>query len=89
MNTNDVNYKYCFNKLQENPLFENLDKETMGSLMECFSLKKWKKNTAFFHGDKTFYNFYIIVSGRLKMYQIDAENGKEFTVLLLTENDVF
>lgn len=89
MNPNHVNYEYCLSKLQQNPLFENLDKETMDSLMDCFSLKKWKKHTEFFHGDKTFYKFYIIISGRLKMYQIDTENDREFTIFLLAQNDVF
>jgi len=89
MNPKDTNYIYCLNKIQENPLFENLDKETVISLMDCFSLKKWKKNTEFFHGDQTFYKFFIIVSGRIKMYQISPENGREFTVFLLHDNDVF
>ncbi|MGC1631969.1 MAG: Crp/Fnr family transcriptional regulator [Gelidibacter sp.] len=89
MTANDLHYEYCLNKLRINPLFENLDDETMESLMGCLSLKKWNKNSEFFYGDQTFYKFFIIISGRLKMYQIDIENGREFTVFLLTQNDVF
>lgn len=89
MDTNDLHYDYCLNKLRKNPLFENLDDETLASLMSCLSLKKWEKNSEFFYGDQTYYKFFIIISGRLKMYQIDVENGREFTVFLLNENDVF
>lgn len=89
MNFKDPNYQCYLSKLAQNPLFQNLDEETMKSLMDCFSLKKWEKNTEFFHGDHTFYKFFVIVSGRLKMYQINPENGREFTVFLLTQNDVF
>ncbi|GGG37167.1 Crp/Fnr family transcriptional regulator [Bizionia arctica] len=89
MNIKDPNYQYYLSQLAKNPLFQNLDADTMISLMDCFALKKWEKNTEFFHGDHTFYQFFIIISGRLKMYQINPENGREFTVFLLTQNDVF
>ena len=89
MTANDLHYEYCLSKLRINPLFENLDDETLESLMGCLSLKKWNKNSEFFYGDQTFYKFFIIISGRLKMYQIDIDNGREFTVFLLTQNDVF
>lgn len=86
---NDANFPYCLSKLRENPLFKNLDNDTIVSLMDCFSLKKWKKNTVFFHADQTLFKFFIIISGRMKMYQIDSENGREFTVFLLAQNDMF
>jgi CRP/FNR family transcriptional regulator len=66
-----------------------LDDATLDSLLQCFTFKRWKKNTEFFLGDQTFYKCYIILSGRLKMYQIDPVNGREFTVFLLRDNDVF
>lgn len=89
MDINDLQYGYCLIKLRKNPLFKNLDDATLASLMECLALKKWKKNTEFFYGDQTYYKFFIILSGRLKMYQVDIENGRQFTVFLLNENEVF
>ena len=89
MKTNDPDYEYCLNKLQLNPIFQNLDHDTLVSLMDCLALKRWDKNSEFFYGDQTFYKFFIIISGRLKMYQIDIENGREFTVFLLNKHDVF
>lgn len=89
MTVNELHYEYCLDKLRINPLFEHLNDETLESLMGCLSLKKWDKNSEFFYGDQTFYKFFIIISGRLKMYQIDIENGREFTVFLLSQNDVF
>ena len=89
MNVNDPHYDYCLSKLSKNPLFENLENETLVSLMKCLSLKKWDKNSEFFYGDQTFYKFFIIISGRLKMYQMDVENDRKLTVFLLNENDVF
>ena len=72
MTENDLHYEYCLGKLRTNPLFENLDDDTLVSLMGCLSLKRWHKNSEFFYGDQTFYKFFIILSGRLKMYQIDV-----------------
>lgn len=89
MHPNDLQYEYCLSKLHKNPLFEHLDNETLVSLMDCLTFKKWKKHTEFFYGEQTYFKFFIIISGRLKMYQTAIQNGREFTVFLLNENDVF
>lgn len=89
MDIKDLHYQYCFNILHENPLFQHLDQEMLTSLLACSTLKKWQKHTRFVYGDHTFYKFFIILSGRIKMYQIDTESGREFTVFILKEHDVF
>lgn len=89
MESNDVNYIDSLDFLKQNPIFKDLNEVVLSSFLECFSLKTWEKHTEFFHGDNTFYKFYIIVSGRLKMYQMNPVNDREFTVFLLTKNDIF
>ncbi|GAA4282227.1 Crp/Fnr family transcriptional regulator [Gaetbulibacter aestuarii] len=89
MDSKDLHYNYSLELLAKNPIFKNLDEATLESLLSGFSYKKWEKNTEFFHGDQTLYKFYIVLSGRLKMYQVDVEQGREFTVFLLKQNDLF
>lgn len=89
MKPTDLHYEDCLAFIRLNPIFKNLDEDHLTSLLEYFSLKTWKKNTEFFHGDKTFHNFHIIASGRLKMYQIHPVNDRDFTIFLLSKDDIF
>jgi CRP/FNR family transcriptional regulator len=57
--------------------------------LSLFHEEEWPKNTCILNQEKLVYHFYIITSGRIKMYQVDALNGKEITIFLLTKNDVF
>ncbi len=49
----------------------------------------WKKGAQSFQGDKTLHRFYIVLSGRVKMYQIDAKTGKEYTLFINSPGDFF
>ncbi|WP_378179854.1 Crp/Fnr family transcriptional regulator [Aquimarina sp. SS2-1] len=81
-------FEYCKNILQQNPIFRNLEESTLDSLLSGVKFKKWKKG-AEFHHHETLNNFHVILSGRLKIYQINPENGRELTVFLLSRHDVF
>lgn len=69
-------------------LLKELDKERSQSFLSLFKEEKWPKNTCILSSDKLEYRFYIILSGRVKMYQINP-SGKELTLFLLTKSDVF
>jgi CRP/FNR family transcriptional regulator len=70
-------------------LFNNLDKESYNELLSRFHEEKWPTSTCVLNQQKWFNNFYIILSGRVKMYQVDPESGREITLFLLTESDSF
>ena len=70
-------------------LLNNLDKESYDELLSLFHEEKWLKNTCILNQEKLKNNFYIILFGRVKMYQVDLKNGKEITLLLLTKSDSF
>ncbi len=82
-------FEYCKTILQENAIFSNLTKDVLNSFLEGLKLKKWKKDTEFFTTNDVNENFYIILSGRVKIFQINQETGREFTVFLLKKHDVF
>lgn len=88
MKTTDINYEACKTQLKENKLFNHLGDDTLNSLLECFKHKVWKKNTGFFQNDGMANNFYIILKGRLKTYQIDLNRDRVYTVSLLRKDDV-
>ncbi|WP_231896406.1 Crp/Fnr family transcriptional regulator [Gramella sp. MAR_2010_147] len=58
-------------------------------LLNYFHEEKWKKNTCIINHQKFLFHFYIITSGRLKMYNVDGISRKEHTLFLLKKGDVF
>jgi len=70
-------------------LLKDLDKESYNGLLSRFHEEKWPKSTCVLNQEKWFHNFYIILSGRVKMYQVDPKSGKEVTLFLLAKNDSF
>lgn len=75
-----VNNCIIFNSLEEGP--RNL-------LLSLFHEENWPKNTCILNNQKFFFHFFIIVSGRVKMYQVDDFGEKEITLFILSSNDIF
>lgn len=83
-----LNHKYK-GLLSECDLIKTWDKETVNSFLRLFSEEKWTKNTCILNHEKLSLKFHIILSGRVKMYQVDQVSGKELTLFLLSKCDFF
>ena len=70
-------------------LFADLSKEQWLDLLEDFHEEKWSKNSCIINHQKFLFHFYIITSGRIKMYNVDEFSEKEHTLFLLKKSDVF
>ena len=70
-------------------LFANLNKLEWQDLLKDFHEEKWSKDTCIINHQKFLFHFYIITSGRIKMYNVDEFSEKEHTIFLLKEADVF
>lgn len=68
---------------------KEMDKESTNSFLSIFKEENWEKNTCILENEKLSYKFHIILSGRVKMYQVDPITGKELTLFLLIKGDVF
>lgn len=79
-----------YEKVLENyPFLKNLEKESFNELLSLFHIESWPQHTCVLNYEKCFNNFYIILFGRVKMYQVDPKNGKEITLFLLAKSDSF
>lgn len=58
-------------------------------LLQHFHEEKWPRNTCIINYQKFLFHFYIITSGRVKMYNVDEFSEKEHTLFLLKKGDVF
>lgn len=70
-------------------LLHSADAEACNSFLSLFHEEKWDKNTCILNHEKCYHNFYIILSGRVKMYRVQPKGGKEITLFLLTRSDIF
>lgn len=70
-------------------LFSGLTNGHWKELMVNFHEEEWPKETCLVNHQKFLYHFYIIVTGRIKMYNVDEFSEKEHTLFLLKKSDVF
>lgn len=70
-------------------LLKTLDKETSSTFLGLFREEKWPKNSCILNPEKLSLKFHIVLSGRIKMYQVDPFSGKELTLFLLSQCDFF
>ncbi len=80
--------KKAFDVLRDLGLFHLLDAEVLRTmLMECTPVQ-WKKADTIDYRIGTQY-CYIIVSGRLKVTQVDPNTGRSIALFLLKEGDIY
>lgn len=75
--------------LRKNKLLKDLEKENLLLILNELKEEVWPKATCNLGKYRTSNYFHFIVSGRLKIYQIEGHSGREFTFFLLKKGDVF
>ncbi|WP_169578114.1 Crp/Fnr family transcriptional regulator [Salinimicrobium xinjiangense] len=68
---------------------KDLDDKELNALLNELEKVVWPKSTCNIYRERTSNHFHFVISGRLKVYQIDQDSGREFTFFLLKKNDAF
>ncbi len=89
MKVDDKKRNRYIKDLKENCLLKDLDQEEINILLKEISEESWPKNTCLIDREKVRRRFHFIIEGRLKIYKLDPLTGREFTLFLLSRNDVF
>lgn len=76
-------------KNHEIQLFENLDETFKIEISNYSKLLIFEKGEILFCGDELMHHFYIILSGRVKTFQLNLQNAKEQTIFILRSGDMF
>ncbi|MBA1438400.1 MAG: cyclic nucleotide-binding domain-containing protein [Epsilonproteobacteria bacterium] len=63
-------------------LLSNLNKSFEDDFYKYAKTLQFKKGASPFYPDDLLKHFYIVVSGRIKTYQINFENNKEQTIFI-------
>ncbi len=74
--------------LHQSPLFAGLDDAVLDEMLSHFRRETWKQGRQV-TGQESGQRFHIILSGRLKMAQINPETGRMVTLFLLQPGDGF
>ena len=75
-------------RLKAFELFSSLNNTTLENILEECTLVIWKKSKTI-DADIGMKYFHIILSGRLKLTQIDPKTGRSVALFLLEEGDIF
>jgi len=69
--------------------FYNLDTKAQSEITRFTQRLSAKKGETLFSGDELLRYFYIVISGKIKSYQLNLDNGKEQTIFVYRESDMF
>ncbi len=75
-------------KIYDIQLFQELDESLIEEINQCAKLVGFKKKHPLFCGDELLNYFYIIISGKMKTYQLNLNNAKEQTIFILKSGDM-
>ncbi len=89
MNIGLEKYRYYTEILSGSKLFLELPYSSLNELLEIASSQIWPKKVCVLDTHKKCYKFYIIISGRLKVYNYDIEKDRQLTIFILETQDVF
>ncbi|KYJ86659.1 Crp/Fnr family transcriptional regulator [Sulfurovum riftiae] len=69
--------------------FQALEPTVQSEISRYTKRLSFKKGETLFSGDEILRYFYIVLNGKIKSYQLNLENGKEQTIFVYREGDMF
>ncbi len=88
MQPTDHAYQTIFKTLHEMPLFEKLDETTLHNFLKHCKLTTWSKSETI-DSDRGLHYCHILLSGRLKILEVDPITGRSIAPFLLTTGDIY
>ncbi len=70
-------------------LINNLDQSFQNDFYSYSKIVQFQKGSTPFYSDDLTQYFYIVISGRIKTYQINFDNNKEQTIFIYKKGDMF
>lgn len=89
METTSTHYARCKIALRESRLFNRIDDAALNQIFAGIGCEHWPVGTFKNNGDFCGNHFYCIVSGRVKMYQINPMSGRYYTIEIMKAGDCF
>lgn len=88
MNTDNQHFIRYMESLKASIFFKDVSVDDLRPLLERMTPKLWEAKT--FHNNREITaTFHVIVSGRLKVFQMHPVTGREHTIFMFSHGDVF
>ena len=88
MNKENVDFSRYQQVLQSSSFFEDSSTTSIDNLLDLMTAEKWNVKS-FKSSIEVSSTFHLIVSGRLKVFKSHPDSGREHTVFVLSDGDVF
>jgi len=75
--------------IQSIELFNNVTESFEEELYSVSTIKEYQKGSNPFYPEDLLNYFYMVISGRIKTYQINFQNNKEQTIFIYKKGDMF
>ena len=69
--------------------FPNIDEGLKHEMVQYASVIPFEKGDTLFEYDNTLEYFFVIIDGKVKIYQMNLENSKEQTIYMLSKGDMY
>lgn len=88
IDSNDNHYTRYLESLKDAEFFENVDTASLADMLSKMVPTKWGAKT-FRNSSTTASSIHFIVSGRLKVYQVNPATNREHIIFILSKGDMF
>ena len=88
MTPKDIHYQKYLKALSQSPFLKDSNIESLEQLLNQMTQELWKTKN-FKSCIEVGSTFYFIVSGKLKVFKSNPDTGREHTVFVLSDGDVF
>jgi CRP/FNR family transcriptional regulator len=88
MTPQNIDYKRYLQELQQSSFLKDSSTNSLNHLLSQMTVEHWSAKS-FKNSLEVASTFHFIVSGRLKVYKSNPDSGREHTVFVLSDGDVF
>lgn len=88
MSPENNHFLRCLEALKDSFLFKDLEVAVLHKMLTSMTRSQWDTGT-FKTGKDVKSILHFIISGKLKEYQINPNSGREHTIFILSQGDVF
>jgi CRP/FNR family transcriptional regulator len=88
MTSENIHYQRYLKALTRSPFLKESTTESLERLLSQMTVERWNVKS-FKNSLEVASTFHFIVSGRLKVFKSNPETGREHTVFVLSDGDVF
>ena len=82
-------YENTLKTLKQSELFGGLEEAVIHDMLLMFRRETWLRKSIVMEPEQTIKQFFVIISGRVKVERVNSDTGREFTLFMMGPGDGF